>query len=340
MNSIIDVQKRLLPDLIKIMQKRYQILRYIQLMQPVGRRSLSQSLNITERVLRGEIQFLKEQNLLSVANSGMSLTEEGKIILGKLEHIMRDISGLPELEDALESLLDVSQCIVVSGDSEESAWVKSELGRACLNSIKSHLKDENIIAVTGGTTMAAVADALTPDFGGKNLLFVPARGGIGTDIKNQANTICEKMAEKSQADHMVLYVPDQVSEEVYNSFIQEPSIRKVLGKIKSANILIHGIGDALTMAKRRNTSEEDLQKIIQEKAVAEAFGYYFNENGDIVHSVQTVGLQLEDLEKISHIYAVAGGATKVKAIKAYMKFAPKHTVLVTDEVVTKSILKG
>lgn len=340
MDSILDVQKRLLPDLIQVMQKRYQILRYIKIMQPVGRRSLSQSLHITERVLRAEIDFLKDQDLIFVTNSGMSLTEEGKIILVKLEHIMKDISGMPELEAQLQDKLNVEKCIVVSGNSEDSEWVKSEIGRACLNSIKLHLEDDNIIAVTGGSTMAAVADAITPDFGKKNLLFVPARGGIGSNAKNQANTICEKMAERSHSNHMVLYVPDQVSDATYESFIQEPAIRDVLNKIQSANILIHGIGDALTMAKRRKTSEEDFKKIIDGNAVGEAFGYYFNEDGEIVHKVQTIGLHLKDLPKIPHIYAVAGGETKVKAIKAYMKIAPKNTVLVTDEYTTKLILKG
>ncbi len=339
MDSLIDILKRLLPDVVEIIQKRYQILRYVQIMQPVGRRSLSQSLHMSERVLRGEIDFLKDQDLLSVSTAGMTLTEEGQKILEKMADVMRDITSLPEYERQLEKHLGIKQCIVVSGNSDKSSWVKAEMGRACLNSIKKHLEEENIIAVTGGTTMAAVADALTPDFGGKKLLFVPARGGIGTDVKNQANTICEKMAEKTNANHMVLYVPDQVSADTYESFVNEPSINEVLRKIKSANVLIHGIGDALTMAKRRKTSQEELEMIQNGKAAAEAFGYYFNENGEIVHRVRTVGLKLEDLANISHIYAVAGGTSKAKAIKAYMKIAPENTVLVTDEAAAKVLLK-
>ena len=59
------------------MQTRMQILQYIRLMQPIGRRNLSASLGMTERVLRSEVQVLKEQNLVHVASSGMTLTEEG-----------------------------------------------------------------------------------------------------------------------------------------------------------------------------------------------------------------------------------------------------------------------
>ncbi|MCB5935039.1 sugar-binding transcriptional regulator [Caldibacillus thermoamylovorans] len=340
MKSIINVQKRLIPDLVEIMQKRYRILRYIEIMQPVGRRSLSQSLQITERVLRSETDFLKDQDLITISMSGMRLTEEGKIILDQLEPIMKEFSSAPELEKQLAAALNLQSCNVVSGNADESDWVKSELGRACVSRLKEVIKEGQVISVTGGSTMNAVAEAFTEKLNKENLLFVPARGGIGADIKDQANTICQKMANKAGGNYTVLYSPDQVTKELYETFIQESSIREVLMKIKSADIVIHGIGDAMTMARRRMTSEEDMQKLVQEKAVAEAFGYYFDENGRIVHKVQTVGLQLEDLKNIPHIFAVAGGASKAKAIKAYMKIAPKNTVLITDEAVTNEILKG
>jgi len=340
MKSIINVQKRLIPDLVEIMQKRYRILRYIEIMQPVGRRSLSQSLQITERVLRSETDFLKDQDLIAISTSGMRLTEEGKIILDQLESIMKEFSSAPELEKQLAAALNLQSCNVVSGNADESDWVKSELGRACVSRLKEVINEGQVISVTGGSTMNAVAEAFTEKLNKENLLFVPARGGIGADIKDQANTICQKMANKAGGNYMVLYSPDQVTKELYETFIQESSIREVLMKIKSADIVIHGIGDAMTMARRRMTSEEDMQKLVQEKAVAEAFGYYFDENGRIVHKVQTVGLQLEDLKNIPHIFAVAGGASKAKAIKAYMKIAPKNTVLITDEAVTNEILKG
>lgn len=340
LKSILEVQKRIVPDLLQVMMKRYHILRYIRLMQPVGRRSLSQTLDMTERVLRGETQFLKEQNLLNISSSGMTLTEEGYRVLDELDDIVRDLSGFSKLEKDLAEVLQVDQCIVVMGDSESSGWDKSELARACISSIKKVLKDKNIIAVTGGSTVAAVADHFTSDFGKKDLLFVPARGGLGSDLKNQANMICSKMAERTGGKHMVLYVPDQVSEETYQSFIQEPSIREVITAIQSADCLLHGIGDALTMARRRNTPPEIIEKLMRHQAVAEAFGYYFNEAGEVVHKITTIGIQLDNLENIPYIYAVAGGKSKAKAIKAYMKVAPKNTVLVTDEAAALEIIKG
>jgi central glycolytic genes regulator len=339
MNSIIDLQKRLLPDILAVMQKRYSILQYIHNMQPVGRRSLAVSLNLTERVLRSEVEFLKDQKLIDITSIGMTITADGVDLLVRLENYMREMTGIDHLERELQSRLNIQRVIVVSGDSDQSPWVKNELGRAAANCMKELLTGKNIIAVTGGTTMAMVAEMLTPDLQEKDLLFVPARGGIGEEVKNQANTICAKMAEKAGAKHRVFYVPDQVSQETYDSFIKEPFIKEALHLIQSASMVLHGIGDAITMAERRDTSVKHLENI-RKNAVGEAFGYYFNEAGEVVHKVLTIGLQLEDLADINHVIAVAGGASKSKAIRAYMKQAPSSTILITDEGVAKQLLQG
>lgn len=340
MQSFIDIQKRLLPDLLHVLQKRYSILRYIGFMQPVGRRSLAASLGFTERILRSEVDFLKDQNLIFINNVGMSLTSEGKNLLEDLEGFMRELKGIDVMELQLRHRLGIKKVVIVPGDSDQSLMVKADLGKACANWMKNFLVGKNIIAVTGGSTMAAVAEGLTPEHGHNELLFVPARGGIGEDVQNQANTICSNMANNTHSKHRVFYVPDQVSTEIYESLIKEPGIHEVLNLIKSASIVLHGIGDAITMAGRRKTSPDVMDKIQNGKAVAEAFGYYFNEEGDIVHKVSTIGLQLEDLAKIPSVIAVAGGSSKAKAIKAYMKQAPSSTVLITDEGVAKKLLKG
>lgn len=85
------------------------------------------------------------------------------------------------------------------------------------------------------------------------------------------------------------------------------------------------------MARRRQSPSEVIEKLQHHNASGEAFGYYFDEQGQIVHKVKTIGLQLEDLVSKKFIFAVAGGKSKGEAIKAYLSIAPKNTVLITDE---------
>lgn len=338
MNMLLDLQKKLLPDLVDVLGQRYRILRFIRLMQPIGRRTLASNLELSERILRSEVTFLKDQGLVEFASSGMTLTVEGNNLLVQLEDVMKKVFNTRTMEEELQSKLGIPEVHIVPGDSDEYSWVQKEMGRACVNVIKRKMfQKNNVLAVTGGTSIAAVAEMLVPDPNLKEALFVPARGGLGEQVENQANTICATMARKAMGSYRLLHVPDQLSKEAYASLISETTVQQILQLIKSATMVIHGIGEARTMAARRNSSEEVLQNLVENKAVAEAFGYYFNGSGDIVYKVLTIGLQLEDLKNIPHVISVAGGTSKANAIQAYMKQCPSE-VLVTDEGAAKELL--
>ncbi|OEF99720.1 hypothetical protein BHF71_07650 [Vulcanibacillus modesticaldus] len=319
------------------MQKRFKILHYISLMQPIGRRSLSQALGWTERVLRAEAEFLKQQGLIDIETIGMKLTDEGYQVLEELSPYIKKIFGLNELEQKLQAKLHISRVIVVAGDVDKDEFVKKEMGRAAAQLLRQYVKENDIVTLTGGSTLFEVANMMPENPQLQSVLFVPARGGIGENHEFLANTLVSVMAKKTGGKYRLLHVPDQLSEESYNSLMNEDNIKEVLKVIRSAGIVIHGIGDAKTMALRRNTSKEILALLEEKKAIGEAFGYYFSQDGEIVYKIKTIGLILEDLEKIPHIIAVAGGKSKADAILAVLKQNYKQ-ILVTDEGAAREIL--
>ena len=70
MDDILKLQQKIVPELIVLLQKRYNILRTIYYNQPIGRRNLASSLQLGERAVRTEIEFLKSQNLIKVSMPG------------------------------------------------------------------------------------------------------------------------------------------------------------------------------------------------------------------------------------------------------------------------------
>ena len=184
--------------------------------------------------------------------------------------------------------------------------------------------------------MAAVANEMQP-FKGYNCMFVPARGGVGEKVENHTNTIVAQMAKAEKGDYRLLHVPDPLSETLYQTLLEEPLIQETLPIIKNADIVLHGIGEAMTMANRRKTSNEHMSKLNEEKAVSEAFGYYFNKSGDIVHKVRTIGIHLDDLER-TNVISVAGGKSKAQAIASFMKLG-KSDVLITDEAAANEMIQ-
>ncbi|RKQ35540.1 sugar-binding transcriptional regulator [Oceanobacillus halophilus] len=339
MRTLTDLQKKIVPDILKVMQQRYFILQSVANFEPIGRRGLAEKLSLTERHVRSEIDFLHKQGLIDITSKGMYISKEGTLVLEQLSDMMREIVGLSVLEKQIREKLKVRNVIIVPGNSDEYEWVKQEMGKACVAYLQQIVKDHSVIAVTGGTTMAAIAEVMSPLNNDNDCLFVPARGGVGEEAENQASRIVSEMAKKANGEYRLLYVPDPISESAYHTLINEPMIKEILGQITNSNIVIHGIGDAKTMAKRRKTSEETMKKLEMHHAASEAFGYYFDDHGNIVHKVRTVGLQLEDLASIEHVIAVAGGKSKAEAIESYFKQG-KSDLLITDEAAAKQILRG
>lgn len=176
------------PDMLDVMQERYHILRNIYWMQPIGRRSLSESMGLTERVLRTETDMLKQLQLIKTSKSGMTLTEKGLEVYQGLEKMMNLLFGIQKIEIEIAQLFGIQRCIVVSGNSDNQRKILDEFGEVLTHSLDMLLpEDNNIIAVMGGTTMAQAAEHMgTLESERRHNLFVPARGGIGEALTVQA----------------------------------------------------------------------------------------------------------------------------------------------------------
>lgn len=335
------VIEELAPDMIDVLQSRFQILRNIYWMAPVGRRTLAIRMDLTERTLRTETDFLKEHQLIETSKSGMSLSKRGMEVFNSIEPLMGKLLGVQKKEKQLADYFGIARCIITAGDSDHEQKVIEELGRVICDALATLLPDgRNVIAVMGGTTMATVADNMVPlDKNRFNNIFVPARGGVGEALAIQANSVSALMAERTGGEHRALYVPEQVSPETYKPLLQEPAIQDVLQLIKNADCVIHSIGRAYYMAVRRKMQDREFSLLKEKKAVAESFGYFFNEDGEIVYKIPIIGIQLSELTHIPVVLAVAGGKSKAKAIHAYMKNAPQQTWLLTDEGAANEILK-
>lgn len=337
MRKLIELQQRLLPDVLDVMKTRYAVLRQVMASDTVGRRALAASLAMTERVLRAETDFLKSQGLLEIGIAGMRISEEGRRFVEELEPFAKELFGLSELEEQLRLRFGLKMVFIVPGDADQSPQTLRELGRAGAQALKLHMGADDVVAVTGGSTMAQLANQLSTAVPMKGVYFVPARGGLGESLDYQASTIASTMAKRMGAQYRLLHVPDHLGEEAYTSLMQEPNVREVVDVIRKARIVVHGIGDAMVMARRRKVDEATQMAMQNEGALAEALGYYFDHTGAVIHRMSTVGLRVEDLESADVVIGVAGGRSKGEAIAAVLRFGCDD-ILVTDEAAALEIM--
>jgi len=338
MKEIISLQKKIAPEIFPILEKRYNILRNIYLLQPVGRRNLATKLSMGERIIRTEVDILKNQGLLDVNAAGMTITDEGNTVVEGLKDFIYSIRGIEDIQDRLKIKLGISKVIVVPGNVEEDELVLSDIGKAAAKLIERFITDNMKIGITGGNTMAAVAREITQHTRQQNIKIVPARGGLGKQVGTQANTIAAEMASRFNANYELLHASDTLSNQTMEMLLQDHEIQRMIKIIKSVDLLVFGIGRSDTMAKRRELPTDIIKKLEDLNAVSEAFGYYFNQEGNIVHETKTMGIDFEDFKKIPNTIGVAGGRNKAEAILAITSLK-KSMILVTDEAAAKKILE-
>src|SRR5690606_8709489 len=105
---------------------------------------------------------------------------------------------------------------------------------------------------------------------------LPIWGGLGEEVELQANTIAAAIAKQLGATYRMLHVPDDLGEEAMSTIAMEPKIKELIELIRSARIVLHGIGTAEEMARRRGLPKEQVAILEERQAVGEAFGYYFD----------------------------------------------------------------
>lgn len=330
--------KKIVPELIEVYEKRYTILRSIYNFQPIGRRTLAARLGLSERVVRSETEFLRNAGFLEIGPSGMRVMPEGEVLLEGLKDFTHQLKGLSELEEKLRSILGLERAIVVPGDVDEDAMVLKDIGKAAARFLESIIKRGNIIAVTGGSTVGAVADALSPVNDNTDIVVLPARGGMGRNVEYQSNVIASIFAKKLGGQYRLLHIPDQLRAESMETLLNEPDIKSVIDNLHNADILIYGIGRAQDMMQRRNFTLEQQRELERRGAVAEAFGYFFNAKGEIVYACNSIWLKMDNLRRIPKVIAVAGGRQKAQAIMAAFKHW-KRGILVTDEGAAREMIR-
>ncbi|MHC1748368.1 MAG: sugar-binding transcriptional regulator [Cellulosilyticaceae bacterium] len=340
MENIILSLEKIIPEGIESFKSRYALLQLVRDEEPIGRRALASILNLSERLVRSELELLTRQGLLEASHLGVSITQEGKMLLSNLYFAVENLDTMEELEEEIMKILPIKRVIIVRGDVDLEEATRDNLGKAGANLLTSLLHSQMIIALTGGTTLSKMIEHIPNlDYTDKNLTIMPARGSIGEKVEYEANTLVVNLAKKLHAKYELLNIPDNLGEDSIESIKREPHIQKRLQKIPKSDIIIFGLGDAFKMAKRRREPMAVMELLSKKQAIGEAFRYYFDKNGQIIYAPKTLGVDLEIAKKIPIRIAVAGGKTKAKAILAATELL-RDSYLILDEGAAVEIIEN
>ncbi|RPA64994.1 hypothetical protein EF384_00850 [Aerococcus agrisoli] len=342
MDNLFDDILKVVPELKEDYFERIRVLQRILKDGPIGRKGLAENLAMTERPLRTITDILKRQGLIDSSPAGMTITSQGERAIATGQDLWRDISKIHLHEKALADVLNIADARIVSGDIDLDKNILFEMGLQVSKYLDNKLSDGNhTIAITGGSTMLAVSEHIQLNHSAnRHFTVVAARGGIGDASATQANTISDILAQRLHGHNISLYAPENLSEVANKALMNDPVIQSTLSRLKEANVLLFSVGSAKIMARRRGLDSKSNSKIKTDHAVGEAFGCFFDKDGNIVHRVPRIGLQLEDLADVDLPILIAGGNMKAEAIQAFAKLAPKQLVIITDQGASNTVLNG
>lgn len=339
MQDYISALKKIMPKELQILGRRYRVLKGIQIFQPIGRRALSDKINISEKMIRTETEFLKREGCIRSSGAGMELEVKGQHLLIDLKPFIEMMDNLETVEEKIKEILNCKEVYIVSGNADVDDETILNIGHKAAEVLLQKIEDNDIIALTGGSTVHNVIEALSyHDIQERNVTVVPARGSLGRNVAYQANTLVAMLAAKINCPYYLLNIPDNLSQRSLESVREEPEIQEALETLVKANILVYGIGNAFKMAKRRNLSEEVIAELDNNNATAEALGYYFNNQGEIIYASRSVGITLDQMTELKYPIAVAGGYSKSDAILSVSDILKRGCVIM-DEGAARGIIE-
>ncbi len=335
--GFITLMRKLAPDLTEEMTRRALILERISALQPVGRRQLAAKLNLPEREIRNTAVLLKELGYIELDASGMALSPKAEEILDNARDFSKAMNGLTESENRLSELLPVDRVLIAPGDADEDSQVLSDVGRICAARLRSMLQSGNTLAVTGGSTVAAVARSVQSQ-NPLNVMVVPARGGIGRSVELQANTLAEEIAGRLGGHYRLIHLPDHMDAEAREQMLKMPEVQEAMELLERADVILHGIAIATDSMRNRGMDRTEQTRLTQGGAAGESFGAYYDLEGNCLLESSSVGVDLARLKKTCRMVAVAAGKSKAAAIVAVMRHT-QHDLLVTDQGAAEEMLR-
>ncbi|MBP3657205.1 MAG: hypothetical protein J6K32_10985 [Clostridia bacterium] len=333
--SILATLSLIAPDLMEQVELRALLMERIAALAPIGRRALAARLGLTEREVRSAADALRDAGCIIQTAAGMEPTAQGRMLVETARTVSSGRRALQHMERALARKLNVERVCVVRGSAEQDESVLVEAARAAARQIRFLLQGAQVMAVSGGRTIALTAEAIEPA-APMDVTVVPARGGMSGDVRTQANTLAEVFAARLGGSFRLLHLPDGLSRGAADGLAHLPQVREALELLENADVLLYGVGRAQVSAMRRGMSAAEREALAASGAVAEALGFYFDAQGRVVggHSLL---LREEQLGRTARAAAVAAGADKAEAIAAVCAHHP-HKLLVTDESAAQRLM--
>lgn len=249
---------------------------------------------------------------------------------------------LVDLEQGLIDAAHLENAIVSPTVSGSPDTTLQQVGRAAANHLLETIRDGDVIAITGGKAVSAVAENLQPERGFK-VTVVPLTGGVQgkyyTDVNHLATRIADRLGGKAMLVHAPLFAESRAQRDMLMGM---GSIKQVFDLARRAAVALVGIGSIFAPG----SSYFDLhpapypgrKDLVKSGVIAEFLAHLIRRDGalaDYPLNSRLVALDPSELKSCPRTIGVAAGREKVEPIQAVLNGRLIKSLVIDEETAGK-----
>jgi len=251
-----------------------------------------------------------------------------------------------DLEQRLAERFGLSSALVV-GDAVAGVTAEplTRVGMVAARYLEEHLPPEGVLAISWGTSVAAVAETVTEGSRRHNrvIQMIGASGSRWPRIDGAE--LARTFALRLGGDYRTVNAPLVVDDaELAAALVRQPTVASVLAEAATADIAVIGLGgidpEVSSLLRAGFAERADLAEAVAAGVVGDAAGHLLNAAGEVVvtpFSQRMIRLDEQSLRSVSTVMAVAVGSAKVDVIRAALA-SGLVDVLATDAITALAVL--
>ncbi len=272
---------------------------------------------------------------------------------GIVQILIRPLIGIfSTLENQLEERFGLAEAVVVDiTATDDQTRVAREVGAGAADYLLRVVRSGDNVVISWGNSLLGMVNALSNHgrVDATGVTVVQGLGGLGDpNHESHATELVRRVAKALNARTLLLPAPAvTASTAARDAFCEDPFVAQALESGRAANLAFVGIGssnaETILVPEFWNIMKASTLAALKGRGAVGSINLrYFDEGGRSVPSELdelTIGLTLKELEKVYRVVGVAGGAAKLRAIRAALK-GNLIDVLVTDQITAQELLKN
>lgn len=237
----------------------------------------------------------------------------------------------PELSIGLQRAYGLIHAIAVTTPSQTPEAIRQSLGAATATLLREIVTPADTLGFTAGRTL----DEATKLLSGLPCCDVVALGGIAGPVREHGVEIVRRVARASGGESYPIFAPLLVQDEATADALKaDPLIRDAysrFGRVTKGVVAIGSWNPPDSQLYDSANQGTTAQELVARGVVGEVVATLYDKNGNADSTLdhRSLAITADELKRIPEVIGVAGGATKVEAIRAAL-LGGFITSLITD----------